>query len=68
MEKAEYLGHVVGSSYHFRHLSWGLVGLIFKSVPNMMQISINNKLLGKCLPTGMADLPKPESHVYNQLY
>jgi len=34
----------------------------------MVQIPINNKLLVKGLPTGTADLPKQESHVYNQLY
>jgi len=34
----------------------------------MVQISNNKKLLGQCLPTGTADLPKQESHVYNQLY
>jgi len=44
------------------------VGLIFKSVPNMVQIPINNKLLGNMLPKVTADLPKQESHVYNQLY
>ena len=59
---------MVGSSYDFRDLNYGLVGLIFKSVPNMVQIPIDNKLLGKCLPPGTADLPKQESHVYNQLY
>jgi len=34
----------------------------------MVEIPINNKLLGNMLTKGTADLPKQESHVYNQLY
>jgi len=45
MEKAEYESHAAGSTYHFRDLNWQLVDLIFKSVPNMAQIPINNELL-----------------------
>ena len=45
-KKAEYEGHVLGSSYHFRDLNYRLVDLISKSVPRMVQIPINNELLG----------------------
>ena len=62
MENAEYEGHVVRSSYHFRDLNYRLVDLISKSVPRMVQIPINNELLhaadghGRCAKAEVASV------------